>query len=149
MQRESRNLRTLHLIGGGGPPAKGGKTMATMRMVDRYITERVRTHTLMESSAKEIRGTLRRFAASVPEVHQITRRRVQRWLDQLDVAAGTARSYFHAVRGFCQWLVLERHLDRDPTLGMRPPKKPDYHPRALEPSREGGHGRGRIGKDVP
>lgn len=107
--------------------------MATLRMVDRYITGRVRTHTLMESSAKEIRGTLRRFAAFAPEVRQITRRKVQRWLDQLGVAAGTARSYFHAVRGFCQWLVLEGHLDRDPTLGMKPPKKPDYHPRALEP----------------
>jgi integrase/recombinase XerD len=105
----------------------------TLRLVDRYVTGRLQAHTLMASSAKEIRGTLRRFAAYVPEVAKITRRKVQRWLEQLDVSPGTKRSYFTAVRGFCQWLVLEGHLERDPTLGIRPPKKPQYFPRALEP----------------
>jgi site-specific recombinase XerD len=107
--------------------------LATIRAADQYVTARVKARSLMKSSAREVRGVLRRFAAVVPEVDQITRRRVRRWLEGLDVAAGTARSYFTAVRQFCRWLVLEGHLAKDPTLGIAPPKKPDYAPRALEP----------------
>lgn len=127
---------TLRLVAGLSQQADdgGGEVgLPTLRMVDKYVTDRVRTRTLMDSSAKEIRGTLRRFAAFAPDVNRITRAKVTKWLKSLTCAAGTARSYFTAVRGFCQWLVLEGKLDKDPTLGIRPPKKPDYLPRALEP----------------
>lgn len=124
---------TLKLIDGGVGLGDDAVGVSTIRMADKYVTHRLNARTLLASSAREIRCTVRRFAAFVPDVAKITRRRVNKWLESLNVSTGTMRAYFSHVKGFCQWLVLEGELDKDPTLGIRPPKKPDYQPRALEP----------------
>lgn len=124
---------TLKLIVGGDDQAGGGAVGAdTMRLADKYVTCRVQARTLAPSSAKEVRGTLRRFAVFAPDATKITRRKINKWMQSLKVSAGTLRSYFSQVKAFCQWLVLEGHLAQDPTLGIKPPKKPEYRPRALE-----------------
>jgi site-specific recombinase XerD len=130
----TEHVISLKLVDGGVGTAGGDAVgVSTHRMADKYVTGRVQARNLKESSAREVRHTLRRFAEFVPDVNRITRSKVRKWMASCKVSAGTLRSYFVHVKKFCQWLVLEGHLPKDPTLGIDAPKKPEYMPRALEP----------------
>jgi integrase/recombinase XerD len=77
------------------------------------------------------------FAASLPpsvaqDAHKVTRRHVQAWLDRNPRhSPAYKRVQLSAVRGFFRWLVLDRGLKRDPTLGVTVPDVPEPPPRAF------------------
>lgn len=79
-----------------------------------------------------MRARLRAFAAHTPvSPDRLNRRHVDRWLATPGLSAHYRRSRLSTLRGFCQWAVLNGHLRRDPTLGVRFAKLPPLLPRAL------------------
>ena len=101
-------------------------------MVANYVQERVDKGELARRSAEGLRSKLWDFAASTdarPE--NLNRGHVERWMARPGLSAQYRRGRLSAVRGFCQWLLVNGHIKRDPTLGLRAPKIPPLLPRAL------------------
>jgi integrase len=101
-------------------------------LTDRYVTERLNLGELTRPSARQLRYRLAAFAChtKVPP-EQLRRRHVEAWLSVPGLSAHYRRARLSAVRGFCQWAVLNRHMPADPTLGVKFAKLPPLLPRAL------------------
>jgi len=101
-------------------------------LVLRYVRGRVARGELVRDTAEQYRSRLLDFARSTPvEPDALTRRHVLRWLERPGLSVPYRRARLTALRGFCQWLVVERLIERDPTLGIRPPEMPPLLPRYL------------------
>ena len=66
------------------------------------------------------------------EVHQGQLRGYTRWLNSLCLSAATIHRSFSAVRGFHRFLLAEKHVSRDPSAFLDPPKLPKHLPKVLE-----------------
>lgn len=106
------------------PGAKPG--LSTMRAVNDYLDDRLRTGGVTRYTAGHMRGPLYAFAEHVPEdASRITRRDVLRWLDSLEhLSPATRGLYFTRVRGFTTWLLRRGVVGQDPFLEVPPPKVP-------------------------
>lgn len=98
-----------------------------------YVTERRARHEFNERTAKVVGSVLAGFAKAVgdPDASELSRAHVDRWIRSADVLPSSLRHRLSTVRGFCQWLVLRDVLVRDPTLGMKGPRKARTMPRVL------------------
>lgn len=108
------------------------------RLVEPYITERIRRGEVTPLTARNVRGNLHRFAEVCGQrpVNRISRSDVERWLaSRPDIAAATRRSELSQVKGFCQWMVRRRHLRVDPTAEIPPIRLPRRLPRAIPADR--------------
>jgi len=81
-------------------------------------------------------GRVSRFVdwAEITDPRQITRRMVQRYFGTLlgeGKSPGTIKGTKSAISSFCRWLVLEKLLDEDPTVGTRRPSIQQLPPRYL------------------
>jgi integrase len=108
----------------------GGTAME--RLIRLYLRGKVARGELAARAAANCRYHLRSFAASTnAKPERITRATVQAWLERPDLAPSYRRNRLSSLRGFCQWCVIEGHMKKDPTLGLKTPRVPAGLPRAL------------------
>lgn len=101
-------------------------------LTDRYVAERLAKGEVSRATARQMRARLFTFAAHTPsDPSRLNRRHIDRWLATPGLSAHYRRARLSTIRGFCQWCVLNRHLRRDPTLGVKFAKLPPLLPRAL------------------
>jgi integrase/recombinase XerC len=90
---------------------------------------------LTKGSAAVVRCNLRAFCGWLPEdmkPEQLTRRHIARWLESMErLSPSTRAGRLSAVRGFCEWLVIEGKMATDPTLGYKVKRPKSEVPRAL------------------
>lgn len=102
------------------------------RLTLTYVRERHAKGEINDRSAEVLRSRLWDFATEADaQPGRVNRRHVDRWMARPGLAPAYRRARLSALRGFCQWCVLNGHMRRDPTLGVRAPKLPQYLPRAL------------------
>lgn len=103
-----------------------------LRLAVDYVRERVDKGELNERSAAQVRYKLIDFVNTTDVCpSKLTRRHVERWLARPGLSPAYRRTRLSTIRGFCRWLVINGHLNADPTLGVTTPKVPDPAPRAL------------------
>lgn len=97
-----------------------------------YVKERLNRGELNKRSAEVVRCKLRDFALEADtQPGRVNRRHVERWMARPGLSPAYRRSRLSALRGFCQWCVLNGHMAKDPTLGLKAPPLPPYLPRSL------------------
>jgi len=102
--------------------------------IEPFVRGRLRRHEIVRVTAQNERCHLRSFADANPRVPvaKLDVRHVRRWLESIQhLAPNTRRRRWSTVHGFCEDLVQDGHLARDPTLKMRAPRIPRTVPRAL------------------
>jgi site-specific recombinase XerD len=100
-------------------------------LCDQWVQGRKARGEIRPNSAAVLRARLTGLVAVVGS-GPVDRAAVQRWQETIGhLAPSTRRAYLATARGFCQWLVLEGHLDQDPTLGVARVREPRRVPRAL------------------
>lgn len=107
---------------------------AVDRLARRYVAERRARLEFDDGTARKTRSILRQFVAITgcdTDSMRVTRRHVERFLEERDIAPATARNQLSALRVFCKWCVLNGHMRSDPTIGVRGPRQPQLLPRAL------------------
>jgi len=95
--------------------------------VNVYLHGRIRRGELLVESAKMPRIALRELATSfgARPLNQLGQPAILRWLETNTYKSpATRRNELGAVRGFCQWLVVEGKLRRDPTVGIAKIRQP-------------------------
>jgi site-specific recombinase XerD len=99
----------------------------------RYVNGRRARGEIAAGTARSFMSVLSRFAAATRNrtVSGLTRRHVERFLEGADVRPATAALYLAVLRTFGQWLFLEGMVRRDPTIGVKGPRKPRAVPRGL------------------
>jgi len=124
----------------GAPPRVdiGGEILRDMKVSDavaRYVKSRTDLGQWSPRTVSYQSRVLRRWALDQPRarrlVGQITRADIERWLANQDVSPNTLRVYLSSLRGLFGWLAAHGHLVRDPTVGIRSPRKVETAPRAL------------------
>lgn len=102
-------------------------------LASKFVTERRQRQEIGESRARDVRRQLLRFAASVEgvELHKLTHRHVQRFMDAQDLAPGSRYQLYAVLRTFTAWLVLNRYTRLDIMVGVARPKVPKAAPRRL------------------
>lgn len=97
----------------------------------RYVAQRRARGEINDRTAEQLESRLRSFAllADVrPE--RVRRRHVERWLEVPGLSPAYRRGRFSALKGFCAWCVMNGHMPKDPTLGLKVPSVPQGLPRA-------------------
>jgi integrase/recombinase XerC len=107
-------------------------TMSTL--THRYVQQRRSRQEITAATAIRMRTVLASFDRSygARPVGNLSRCDIERWMEgRSHLAAGTRRNELSIMRGFVAWLQSERHMKRNPLVGVRPPKVPRSIPRAL------------------
>lgn len=108
--------------------------MSTLTLAMRYVSERRAKGEINDRTAEQLRSRLHSFCDVAPErPERIRRRHVERWMATPNLSAAYRRGRLSALRGFCEWAVIHKHMPADPTVGVRAPKIPPAVPRALRP----------------
>lgn len=113
--------------------ARGGPDTSVMRLALRYVGQRRRRGEIADATARTYRDVLTAFAREVGDdfdVKRLTRRQIDRFMER-PAGQATRRTRFSVLRNFCQWLVIEGHLKKDPTVRLKLPKVPRTVPRGL------------------
>lgn len=101
----------------------------------KYVGTRWDRGEISKATKRSFLQALRLFADAVGEknLSEITRSDVERWLaeETKRCSANTVRLRLSTVRGMFHWAILEGFARRDPTLGIRGPKKPHSVPRYI------------------
>jgi integrase/recombinase XerC len=98
-----------------------------------WVIGRVRRREITALTGRNHRSALTSFLCVVGNRRTIRRSDVERWLEKrAHLAEATRRSDLSTVRGWCRWLVEERHLKTDPTKLVASPKEPRRMPRYIE-----------------
>lgn len=106
--------------------------MALSRLVIVYVARRRAAGQITEETAQQLRSRLLDFARSTPvSPDRVTRRHVERWAERPGLSPHYRRSRLSALRNFCRWCVLNKHMRRDPTIGVPLPPLPKLLPRCL------------------
>ena len=119
----------------GGCPSEQAEVQETVlsRLALRYVKERRAKGELNDRSAAVTRSRLLSFTTTTTVTPQrVTRRHIENWMATAGLSPAYRRARLSTMRGFCGWCVLNGHMRRDPTLGVRAPKQPKYLPRALQ-----------------
>ena len=99
-----------------------------------YVASRVKRGELSKAAARNTRSTLSSFVRSVGETRDpatLTRRHVERWMEEGEYAASSRRTRFGCLRVFTAWLVREGFCEKDPCQDVPAPRAPRFLPRAL------------------
>lgn len=111
--------------------------MSTVGQVcDHYVESRWLRQEISKETRRSFRETLRLFSQFVgteTAIAKVDRAEVERWLGHLSrtCTEATVRLRLSTLKGMYQWAVIEGHVKRDPTCGIRGPKKPRSVPRCL------------------
>lgn len=109
--------------------------MATVgELAQRYVAGRVARKEVSLATGRSFRQTLWLFARHVGprrDAASIGRRQVESWMEAQDVSPATLRLRLSTLRGFFAWAVVEGHCPRDPTLGVKRPRRPRRVPRQI------------------
>jgi integrase/recombinase XerD len=105
--------------------------VSTASLANLYMAGKMRRGEWVKRTHEQGRSTLMSFAEAMPELHLITPKRVETWVHSAGHAPAFRASRLSRARGFCQWLVVNGHLKRDPTIEVKRPKIPIALPRAL------------------
>lgn len=106
--------------------------MVTLRtLAFRYVAQRRARDEINKRTAEQLTSRLLSFTqvVKVPP-DRVKRRHVERWMEAPGLSAHYRRGRLSALRGFCQWCVLNGHMTLDPTIGVRLPEVPQGLPRA-------------------
>ncbi len=112
--------------------SRGKCNMANINtLAHRYVAQRHARGEIEARTAEQLRSRLRSFAhwTKVPP-DRVNRRHVERWMELPGLSPAYRRGRLSALRGFCQWCVLNKHMKSDPTLGIKMPSVPEGLPRA-------------------
>jgi site-specific recombinase XerD len=116
-------------------PEWGGVGVDVSTLASRYLRERVGRREIGRSSAATYNYALWRFAAYLghPDVGRVRRHHLERWLAHrlTQVGPTTAGRELSTLRSFFRWLLLNRHIRTDPTVGVAAPRRPRHLPRNL------------------
>jgi integrase/recombinase XerD len=99
------------------------------------VSVRTRQSRFRGTTPKTVRSILLRFAESIgPDlpVNLLTRRKLEKWVDNLTLAPTTTKTTISTVRAFCQWLATEDHLRADPSRSIQLPRLPRSIPRGID-----------------
>lgn len=105
-----------------------------------YVSSRWARGEIREDTRRTFTECLGSFAdwfGRERSVDKINRTDVERWLGEMrreQLSSSTARVRLSALRGMCQWAIIEGHLTKDPTAGLKGPKRPHTEPRRLSSS---------------
>lgn len=103
-------------------------------LIKGYVTGRARRGELARISARQVGyrlGALDRSFGDRP-LNQLTRPAIERMMETIGhLSPTTRRNMLSAARSFCQWLVEQGMLRKDPTVGVAKVRKPRTVPRAL------------------
>ena len=102
-----------------------------------YIESRWNRGEITPATRSSFRETLRSLSSDLggmTSVARITRADIEKWLGSMHGADATKRLRLSTVKGFFQWAMIEDKITRDPTLGIRGPKKTRTVPRGLSES---------------
>ena len=100
-------------------------------LVFRYMRERVARGELVKETARQYESRLLEFARSTPDARDVKRRHVEKWMEREGLSVHYRRARLSALRSFTAWCVLNGHMDKDPTLGIKLPRLPELLPRYL------------------
>lgn len=106
------------------PPRRSSASFTALAL--RYVTGRAARGEIAPGTARNYEHLLLSFATMHAKVEpqKVRRRHVEAWLEQPTVdrrsrpAPNYQRARLSVLRGFFRWCVIERHVDRDPTLGI-------------------------------
>lgn len=111
---------------------ESGRSLAPLCI--QYVRSRRDKGELTQGTGEQYLSRLLRFADAVNLAPgRVRRRHIERWLEEPGLSAHYRRARLSAVRGFFQWCVIQGHVERDPTAGVRMPKLPPLLPRYLTP----------------
>lgn len=107
-----------------------------LQVCNNYVESRWMRQEITKETRRSFRETLGLFVKFVgPEtsLSKIDRAEVERWLGHLakTCTEATVRLRLSTLKGMFQWAVIEGYAKRDPTVGIRGPKKPRSVPRCL------------------
>jgi site-specific recombinase XerD len=129
----SQDGATVRRSAPGEGAADGG---TVIELAHKWVASRVKSGDLTKGSAAVVRCNLRSFVGWLPPAverpEQLTRRHVERWLESMDgLSPSTRAGRLSAVRGWCEWLVIEKRMATDVTAGFRVKRPKSEIPRAL------------------
>lgn len=100
-----------------------------------YAAERLRRGEVVPSTITQYRSVLAKLERAHGDrpLSQFGKGTIDRYLDSVGHLRPSARaSAWSHVRGFCRWLHANGHVTKDPTEGIRAPRRPRSEPRALD-----------------
>lgn len=139
---EGEHPPTMTSHGAGGadlPPGMGegdvaGKTTLGV-LVERYLTQRIRSGTLAIDSGRNHRSALHRLAAihGQRSAGQLGRATLLAWLETRGrLRPASRRAQVSYVRSFLAWLTAEGIVRKDPSVFLPKVKPPRSNPRAMD-----------------
>lgn len=100
----------------------------------RYVNKRRARGEITDDSARVLAQRIVSFVDFTDRpVDRWKRKHVERWMELPSISPTTKRARLSALRGFCQWCVVEGHLAKDPTLGVVSPPVEEGLKRARRP----------------
>lgn len=109
---------------------EGLQTVGRLALV--YVSRRLASGQINRRTAEQLRSRLWSFAAEAPaDPRRVTKRHVERWMEQPDMAPQYRRSRLSALRGFTKWCVGEGFMRSDPCLLVPMPRVPPKLPKRL------------------
>jgi integrase len=102
------------------------------RLVSTYVRWRYMRGDLGQDHAQALRRKLWRFADALGGRRWGRKAIEDWWASTVTLAPGTRRNYRSAVSGFCDWMVREGHIQRNPMLDLPAVKVPKQVHRVLE-----------------
>jgi integrase/recombinase XerD len=99
----------------------------------RYVRERIARGELTKETGEQYLSRLLSFTTTTKakSPRDVMRRHVLKWMERGGLSTHYRRSRLSVLRGFTEWCVLERKMDRDPCAGIKLPKLPPLLPRYL------------------
>lgn len=127
-------VRLIHSNSDNPTESGMNHTPTLMPLVLDYVARRVRTGDILPATGAATRTVLAGLAAchgrrSVKKFGPATIDRYRASISQL--RASTQREYLSKVRGFCRWLVLHKHIKRDPCAELPSIRQPRRIPVTL------------------
>ena len=104
-------------------------------LTTKYVAERWRRQEFTVTTVRSQRWVLTSFVRSVGESRRptrVTRRHIERWLEQGGHAPATKRTHLSIVRAFFDWCIDQGYVRVNPTNGVRKVRQPRTVPRALK-----------------
>lgn len=114
-------------LGGTKQKEEGDVNSALWVQAKVYLSGRIRRGEILVESAKMPRIALRELCTSfgARPINQLGQPAILRWLEtNTHKSPATRRNELGAVRMFCQWLVVQGKLRRDPTIGISKIRQP-------------------------
>jgi len=105
----------------------------TAQLAEKYLRARRLLREHSRTTQRTVRYTLAGFVAAVPaDPNRIRVKHVLKWMDQPGCKDSTMATKLGTVRAFLGWASATGEIKKDPTFGMKGPKRPRRLPRAID-----------------